>query len=362
MSDNTPARIRWEAHPARALATNTTLHAQWNELNAACTGQVFLDAEAVVCALEHFGKGDEQLYIGGDGEHIQCMTVLTKTGAMRWSTFQPSQLPLGAFLITPNAPLDTTTESLIRSLPGMALVLSITQIDPLYVQRPADTTTLRLDDYIETGWIELRGTFEEYWAARGKNLRQNMRKQLNRLAAEGVKAEVRMIRQADQMEAAVGRYGDLESAGWKAESGTAIHSSNSQGLFYSKLLALHASKDNAVVFEYWLDGKLAASNLCLVREKSLVILKTTYDEAHSQLSPAFLLLQAEVQSAYESRGASRVEFYGRKRDWHTRWTEHFRWLYHATIYRNALIKRVAESKRASVPTNSPQQDAAPTPP
>lgn len=340
-----PDRLTWTNHPARALGSEDALREAWNTLNASTTWQVFMDAEAIICALKHFGTGRERLYVGTEQGQVRCMAVLTRIDALRWSTFQPSQLPLGAFLIAPDAALDAVSASLLRKLPGVALALSITQVDPLYVPRPADTATLRLDDYIETGWIELSGTFDEYWAARGKNLRQNMRKQLNKLAAEGTLVEFRTLRGAGEMAAAVARYGELESAGWKAESGTALHPDNEQGRFYTELLSLEAARGRALVYEYWLDGALAASNLCLKHDKSLVVLKTTYDEKYTQLSPAFLLRLAQIQSAYESGEIERVEFYGRKHDWHTRWTDRFRTLYHATVYRQALIKRFAESRR-----------------
>ena len=338
-----PDQLTWTTHPARELGSNDALRGAWNTLNASTTRQVFMDAEAIACALAHFGSGDERLFVGTERGQVCCMAVLARVDALRWSTFQPSQLPLGAFLIATHAKLDAVAHALLRTLPGLPLVLSITQIDPLYVPRPADTATLRLDDYIETGWIELSGTFDDYWAARGKNLRQNMRKQLNKVAAEGTAAEFRTLREAGDMAAAVSRYGELESAGWKAESGTAIHPDNEQGRFYTELLSLEASRGRAVVYEYWLDGGLAASNLCLKHEKTLVVLKTTYDEKYTQLSPAFLLRLAQIQSAYASGEIDRVEFYGRKHDWHTRWTGTFRSLYHATAYQNGIIKKLAGS-------------------
>lgn len=338
-------RLTWTHHPAHELASNATLRECWNQLNATTTRQVFMDAEAISCALKHFGNGQERLFIGTSQGQIVCTAVLSRIDALRWSTFQPSQIPLGAFLIAPNVDLDTASAALVRALPATTLVLSITQLDPLYVPRLADTATLRLDDYIETGWIEFTGTFEEYWAARGKNLRQNMRKQLNKLAAEGTVVEFRTISDAGDMAAAVARYGEVESTGWKAESGTAIHPDNEQGRFYAELLTTEAVHGRALVHEYWLNGSLAASNLCLLHDRTLVVLKTTYDEKYTQLSPAFLLRLAQTQLAYEKGDIDRIEFYGRKRDWHTRWTEAFRTIYHATAYRHAFIKRVAECKR-----------------
>lgn len=345
MAADIPTRLTWTSHPAHELASNAKLREDWNQLNASTTRQVFMDAEAISCALKHFGTGQERLFVGTAQGQVVCMAVLSRIDALRWSTFQPSQIPLGAFLIAPHVGLDTASAALLRALPATTLVLSITQLDPLYVPRPADTATLRLDDYIETGWIELTGTFEEYWAARRKNLRQNMRKQLNKLAAEGTVVEFRTISEASDMPAAVARYGEVESAGWKAESGTAIHPDNDQGRFYTELLTTEAARGRASVHEYWLDGGLAASNLCLIHDKTLVVLKTTYDEKYTQLSPAFLLRLAQTQSAYETGEIERIEFYGRKRDWHTRWTETFRTIYHATGYRHSFIKRVAERNR-----------------
>jgi CelD/BcsL family acetyltransferase involved in cellulose biosynthesis len=345
MAADMPDRLTWTHHSAKELTSNATLRDDWNQLNATTTRQVFMDAEAIGCALKHFGTGKERLFVGTAQGQVVCMAVLSRIDALRWSTFQPSQIPLGAFLIAPHVGLDTASAALLRALPATALLLSITQLDSLYVPRPADTATLRLDDYIETGWIELTGTFEEYWAGRGKNLRQNMRKQLNKLAAEGTAVEFRTISEASDMAAAVARYGEVESAGWKAESGTAIHPDNEQGRFYAELLTIEAAHGSALVHEYWLDGGLAASNLCLVHDKTLVVLKTTYDEKYTQLSPAFLLRLAQTQSAYETGDVDRIEFYGRKRDWHTRWTEKFRTVYHASAYRGSLIRKITESRR-----------------
>ena len=82
-----------------------------------------------------------------------------------------------------------------------------------------------------------------------------------------------------------------------------------------------------------------------MHDKTLVVLKTTYDEKYTQLSPAFLLRLAQTQSAYETGEVDRIEFYGRKRDWHTRWTEKFRTLYHASSYRGSWIRKITESRR-----------------
>lgn len=340
MPAETPFRLNWESHPAQLITDSPELRNQWNALNAATTRLVFMDAEAIHCALRHFGSGKERLFVGRDQQGVQCMAVVKPVDWLRWSTFQPSQIPLGAFLLAPDANFPDVSGGLLRALPGFPLVLSITQLDPLYVARPANTATLRTDDYIETGWIELTGGFDAYWAERGKNLRQNMRKQAKKLASEGAHIDFIEIRNPQDIAEAINRYGELESAGWKGKLGTAVSAENAQGRFYAELLHNAAIRGKSVIYEYWINGELVASNLCVDDQKTLVLLKITHDEKQNQISPALLLMQKALTAAFDAGNLNRIEFYGRKREWNARWTDNFRTLYHATIYRHSLIRKV----------------------
>lgn len=203
------------------------------------------------------------------------------------------------------------------------------------------------DDYIDTGWLELVGSFESYWHERSKNLRHNLRKQRHKLADQGVHISLREVTAPEDMAAAVARYGALESAGWKAGIGTAVHPDNEQGRFYRQLLEKSARAGEALVCEYWFDDRMVASNLCQLRGDTLVVLKTTYDEGCKHVSPAFLLREAELQSFFETGRIRRLEFYGRLRPWHTHWTEHRRTLYHTTAYRTSWIRQLARLRQAS---------------
>lgn len=86
-------------------------------------------------------------------------------------------------------------------------------------------------------------------------------------------------------------------------------------------------------------------NLCLSRQGVLVVLKTTYDESFPSLSPAFLLREAELQELFEQGQIHRLEYFGRLMDWHTKWTEHKRGIYHLTQYRWPFLKRLAQVRR-----------------
>ena len=343
--------IEWRSESAWAPLQTVAVAAEWDRLNAQRGDLPFLAAAVVANALNVFGSGKERLFTGRRSGAVVAMFVLVPTGALRWQTFQPSQIPLGSWVAVAELDLARLSESLIGSL-GMCLALSITQIDPRLAPRGIDTDRLNHADYIDTGWIDVHGTFDEYWAARGKNLRQNMRKQRNKLSADGVGTRMRVLRAAADMADAIVRYGALESTGWKAGEGTAIHPDNAQGRFYRGLLEAAATRGEAVVYEYFFDDRTVAMNLCLIRAGTLVVLKTTYDETIKSLSPAFMLREEELQTIFAGNEVRRIEYYGRLMEWHTKLTENKRTLYHLTRYRWPWVKQLAASRRKVAPVDA----------
>jgi CelD/BcsL family acetyltransferase involved in cellulose biosynthesis len=334
----------WKNLPALALTQDTDLKNNWDRLNADHGNLPFLSSEALVLALQIFGHGTERLLVGQSNGHCQAMLLLVNIGKLRWEIFQPSQLPLGAWVAEPDLLIENIASSLLRDAAlGLCLSLSITQIDPLFTPRGEDTASNRHDDYIDTAWVEIIGSFDDYWAARGKNLRQNMRKQRNKLQAESVVVEMRVWRDAADMPGTIARYGELEGRSWKAQEGTAIRPDNDQGRFYTALFQSAAKKGEAVVYEYLFDGKTVAINLCLRRASTLVILKTTYDESIKAYSPAFLLNEELTQALFAEQKIRRLEYYGRVMEWHTRWTDNRRTVYHLTSFRNGLVKKLAQA-------------------
>ena len=74
-------------------------------------------------------------------------------------------------------------------------------------------------------------------------------------------------------------------------------------------------------------------DLCIVGGGALIILKTTYDEAYKAVSPAFLMREQAFRQLFEKKEVDRIEFYGKVMEWHTRWTDEVRTMYHVNRYR-----------------------------
>lgn len=340
--------IHWENLPASSLHQEAELLPAWDRLNTVRGDLPFLTGDAIVSTLKILGDGNERLLVGYDGTRVVAMFLLNRLGKFQWRTFQPSQLPLGAWVADADLQLLDIAHSLLRGPLGFCLGLSITQVDPLIAPRAQDSSDSHHTDYIDTGWIDIEGSFDEYWSARGKNLRQNMRKQRVKLAADGVRLSMHVLRNHAEMASAVARYGSMESSGWKAQKGTAIHPDNAQGRYYRELLEHASHRGEAVVYQYLFDDCVVAMNLCLLRHGTLVVLKTTYDESIQTYSPAFLLRENELQEIYREGQIKRVEYFGRLMEWHTRLTDKKRTLYHLTVYRWPFVKKWAEARRKRI--------------
>ena len=172
-----------------------------------------------------------------------------------------------------------------------------------------------------------------------------MKRQRNRLEREGINVRLEMLTRPEDMHNGVRSYGDLESLGWKAEKGTAVHLENEQGLFYAAMLEDYASSDNARIYLLYYNDVLVAVDLCIFNESAFVILKTTYDESVQTSSPALLMRREYFPPIFDSREAKRIEFYGKVMEWHTKWSDEIRTMYHINFYRHAMVAKLHRKAR-----------------
>lgn len=311
----------------------------WDELNKKGSNHVLLDSDFVAPLLRHFG--DDSIVLGVEnGSSNPAMALLKKKGAGVWETFQPSQAPIGLIL---SSTADATGQALLditRGLPGYALQLSVLQQDPEHTSFPEQTASPHIEamEYIRTARITVKGTFEEYWKSRGSNLRHNLARRRRRLAEKGYTAELQTLRTPAQAAEGIAEFGRLEAKGWKGREGTAVAEDNAQGRFYRELFERFCARGQGVIYQMKINGQIAASDLCLVQNGMIVVLKTAYDEELNDYSPAFLMRQDWMKDLYAYEQTRHIEFYGRVMEWHTRWTDEIRTLYHLTCYRSSWVR------------------------
>lgn len=334
--------MKWTLYPASQFGNHATT---WQQLNASCTDSPLLATEFVAPLLIEFGAGNEMLARCEHAGVPVAMAILTPNGRGTWETFQPSQAPIGLWLCRSDQDLAAILAALLRTLPGFPLIVGLMQLDPEMTPAPPAAARLRMLDYIQTARVTVGGSFEDYWNARGKNLRQNMKKQRNKLEKEGVATRLECCTAPQDVAAILADYGRLESAGWKADLGTAIHPDNAQGRFYQSMLAAFCRSGRARLYRYWFNDRVVAMDLCIAGPDQLVILKTTYDETIKDgSSPAFLLRQEQFEQLFEEQPYQRIEFYGRVMDWHLKWTAEIRTMFHLNCYRFGPLAWLHEKK------------------
>lgn len=287
------------------------------------------------------------LAVCGSVDGPRAVAILDQSRRLQPHVFIASQMPLGAYVAMPGECVAELATSLLRAQ-GLALRIGFPQLDSRFAPRPQRSAVLDTLDYIETAWVEIGGSFDDYWGARGKNLRTNMRRQRERLASQGVRARMEVLEDPGLMAAAVRDYASLESRGWKAAGGTAVSEEHPQSRFYTRMLERFALLGMARVYRYLFDERLVASELCLHDGSEIVILKTTYDESVAPLSPASLMRQDMFQSFFGDGRTRRVEFYGPVKEWHTRWTPLRRPIYHLNVYRSRLLMQARDLRRGIV--------------
>jgi CelD/BcsL family acetyltransferase involved in cellulose biosynthesis len=355
------SKLRWQVVDA---ATFDTHAAQWNALNDARVKSPVLHADFVAPLLTHFGTGSERLAFVADGRRWTHACIVAKSNAFVQDTFQPSQAPIGLWLQADGRGLPDADvmSALAGALGATTAMVGISQLDPEHVARPTihDAVT---SDYIDTARVTITGSFDDYWAARGKNLRANMKKQRNKLESEGVPVRFDCLTEVADMAAAIVDYGRLESAGWKASGGTAVSADNAQGRFYRDVFERFAARGMARVYRCFYGQQLAAMDLCIEHEGVMVILKTAFDETIRSTSPAFLMRHDYFPAIFADGRVtriSRIEFYGRVMEWHTKWSEEVRTLYHATTYRWPLVAKLDALRRSRAVPTAPTPEAATT--
>ena len=261
------------------------------------------------------------------------MGVFHNRGLSVWDTFQPANAPLGLWLHRGDIPVESLVPALRECLPGVTLAVGIARLDPDINQRPNDSGLIQTLDDIRTYRIPVHGKFGDYWSTCSANLRRNMRRQFNKLERLGISPSLDVLTDATDIRRAIREYGELESNGWKAATGTAVSADNTQGRFYRAVLEKFCVEGRGTVYRYRFDDAIVAMDLCIERDGVLVNLKSAYDARITALSPAMLLLHDYLRCAFDNARIKRVEFYGPVMEWNRQWCGEERRMYHLNHYR-----------------------------
>ncbi len=322
--------MRWEFHSVKDFHRFSSV---WDEVNRAAAGNPTLSSVFVNVLAKVFCHGDELLAICRIGELPIALGIVHKIAPGLWQTFQPSQAPLGLWIWRPDISRHELMPGLITALPGIPMLIGITQMSEHYFPKPNNHGSIRFLDYAETASILVNQPFEQYWQARDASVRRQVERRLRRLHDGGIEPNLEIIIDPAVMQDAIADFGHIESMGWKGAEGTAIHVDNIQGVFYSKLLTDLARLGHGTVYRYKFNTDTVAMELCIESDGTLVMLKTTYDEKYAAYAPGILMRHAIFEHVFSTGRIDRIEFLGKLQPWQVKWCDETYWLYHVNYYR-----------------------------
>ena len=311
----------------------------WDELNAELyASNPYFDSSFIEPLLTYFATGKERLCIHRGEADIDGLVIVSPDHLAKWSLFVLDQVQITPILLR----YPENLESLLYSLHGFPLALDLPCQDPIHspLQNELQRLLWKPVPHAHTISVSLEGDFENYVASRSKGFRYNIKRRFKKVKEAGFAIRIERVTDPEEMQAAVSRFGDIESMGWKGASGTAVHIDNVQGQFYTSVLKNFAQHGKACVYELYFDDTLVAMELCIASSDMLILLKTTHDESQSSFAPGRLLLYSLLKDQFLTKQLKKVEFYTNADINELGWATHDRWISHYLLFRNSLVRLI----------------------
>jgi CelD/BcsL family acetyltransferase involved in cellulose biosynthesis len=227
-------------------------------------------------------------------------------------------------------------------------VLQLTQLQTTSATLPSMSKLATADGLAVGTWhnsdspyLELAGTWSEYWAGVSSKFRSNIRNRLSRLTKLGEPA-LEILRDTAAIKAGCDDAWRLEDSGWKEEEGTSICSDPAVQSFYTLLTERAAERDWLRLLFLTVGGRRIAVSYGACYDDRLFLFKTGYDREYHTCSPFKLLTYFATQDAY-AQGLREVDFLGDSEPWKQEWTEATRghdWLF---VFSNSRRARLLHS-------------------
>ena len=146
-------------------------------------------------------------------------------------------------------------------------------------------------------YLRVDGDQEQYQASLSKNFRSNQKKAANKLK-KLADVETAFLTGENASSAQLPDFAPVEASGWKGRESSAIQASMSRMAFYTTLADRLAEAGWLEWHFLRAEGRAIAANLAVRFNRSVLVWKLAYDEAHARCSPGGMLFQALVDRTF----------------------------------------------------------------
>ncbi|MBA4393830.1 MAG: hypothetical protein C0407_09790 [Desulfobacca sp.] len=194
-----------------------------------------------------------------------------------------------------------------------------------------------LDGY--GSFVKIAGTFEDYQARLGTKYTRNLRR-LDRKFFALPGAKISFLTGKSLSEQELTCFMNVEAASWKCTKGSALCQYDSLVSFYTALTK--RLKELGWLEWHFLEteGKTVAANLAIRVNRSLLILKTCYDEAYAPFSPGTVLFGKMFERAFSGGEVDEVNLLT-DYSWNQNWLVEKRAYYNLYLFPNRPFPNLA---------------------
>lgn len=317
-----------------------SIHIQWDNINKRNFDTPLLDSLFIFPLLEYFSSGKEIIAIYGTRNNIKAMGILEYKNPFQVTTFQPNQAPIGLFVFDRTLDPEILFQSLLRTLPGYVLNLGILFQDSNFYQKIPDGNHVNSNMVFHTPNISITGNFTNFWNEKSKSFQKQFKTRYSKLQKNQIITKCRCLTTEQEIKDAIATFGLIESSGWKGRSNTAVHPDNIQGKLYHKIFTNFSRNDEVRIYQYIYNDRIVATDLCLVRNNTLYIMKTTYDEEQKDTSPTQLMRKEYIEIFFDQKNIKSIESYGHIKSWHKYIAQHIRPIFITNVYRWVWLKKL----------------------
>lgn len=349
--------VRIPLRPEQGLGTHSPA---WDKANLRIAGgHPMLSAGYVNALLREFGDGQQCLFLLGEVSLPRGLCILEPRGLCVWRSFLPAQTQIAPTLIGCGADAD----ALFQTLPWSVLAIEFLCHDHRHGDLQTGSKRPRTAmHHAVTMDVLLSGGMDTYWRGRSSSLRQNLRRYASRAENEHPGLRLTILRGVADVAPVLQRYAQLEGQGWKGAQGTALASTPAQHRFYETVLLHFAQVGQAWMFELWAGNHLVGSRLAILEQETLVMLKTTHDEALRSIAPGRLLLHQALTHLFDALPGVTVEFCSSIDANQAAWADRQRTIQHITQHKSRaaqmtfeLVKQVLAPARKALPGQVPDR-------
>ncbi|RJR35886.1 MAG: GNAT family N-acetyltransferase [Desulfobacteraceae bacterium] len=180
-------------------------------------------------------------------------------------------------------------------------------------------------------YLKIKDSFESYRMGLSRDITDTLKRRGKRLARLG-QVHTAVIRGGPGTgESEIARFMKLEKSGWKGRSGSAIELSPVLVSFYSALVSRLGRLGWLEWYFLTVGDRTIAGQLSIRMGRTLLLLKTGYDEQFAEFSPGNLLFEKIIERAFREEDTDEINCLS-EIAWNDKWAMQKRPHYNIWIY------------------------------